>query len=299
MTGIIQTETSLVVFLPRFGYLSEVSVFKRNILCSELLQEESIAEVRSGRDAVADELKLFHTNSYVEALQTGIPQDLASSGFTWDPRLYQVVVSKAGSLLDAIDHALTWGVSGVLGGGGHHAHPGYGGALSPVNDIGIGVHYVRRHRKKILVLDLDLHFGNGTTAGFPAEQDVFLFDYHGHASEYFEPKTPHLFRNLSSQPTGDNYLKLLREELPQVLDDFYPEFCLYLAGMDVFGGTPNAHLRLSVEGIIERENYVFSELAQRGIPTVYAHGGGYASEETVVRLHSITARAAAKVISLS
>jgi acetoin utilization deacetylase AcuC-like enzyme len=145
------------------------------------------------------------------------------------------------------------------------------------------------------VLDLDLHFGNGTAAGFPNDPDLFLFDYHGHAQDFFEPDTPHLFRNLASEPEGATYLARLKEELPAALDKFKPDFCLYQAGMDVFSGSSNPHLRLGVRDIEEREDFVFTVLAERGIPVAYAHGGGYASEETNARLHIITARAASRL----
>jgi len=294
MAGGVPRERPLVVFLPRYGYLREMPVFRRNVVCADILRQEEVAEVRIARDATPEDLEMFHLRYYVAALQTGRPHDLASSGLPWHPELFQAVTSKVGSFLDAIDRAATQGNSGTLDEGGHRARPGSGIALSPVNVLGIGVQYARRYQRRIMVLDLDLHFGSGIAAGLSDDPDLFLFDYHGYADEYTEPDTQHLFRNLTSQPDGATYLRLLRDDLPKVLDNFIPGFCLYLAGMNVFGGEPNPRLRLTVEEIAEREELVFSELGRRRIPVAYAHGGGDASEKTVARLHVLTARAAAK-----
>jgi acetoin utilization deacetylase AcuC-like enzyme len=87
----------------------------------------------------------------------------------------------------------------MLGGGGNHAYPDHGGALSSVNDVAIGVHHLRRRGiRRVLVLDLDAHFGNGTAAFFPNDPDLFLFDFHGHASDFGHPDTP----LMSSGPNG-------------------------------------------------------------------------------------------------
>ena len=251
-----------------------------------------------GRNAAIDDLLLLHTFEYVEALESGSPPDLASSGINWFPGFIDTMLSIVGALLGAIDAALTDGVAGMLGGGGHHAHPDHGGALSPINDVAIGVHYFRRLGiKRVLVLDLDAHFGNGTTACFPNDPDLFLLDFHGHASDFWHPDTPHCFRNFHSDFDGKRYLQTLAKELPTVLDEFQPEACIYVAGMDVFSGTPNPPLRLRIPDIEKRETFVFETLTRRQIPVAYVNAGGYASLETVVALHLISARAAWKALS--
>lgn len=276
-----------------YGPLAEMPVFRRHGLVGRLAVEAGIAEVRPAGPNRQVDLTLFHTPQYLQALRTGEPDSLASTAFPWFPGIYDVAVSRTAGFFDAVDAAIaTQAAAGFLGNGGHHAPPGRGGALGVVNEIGLGARYALRQELRVFVLDLDLHFGNGTAMGLGSEPGAFLFDYHGHASDFFEVEADHLFRNLKSEPTGKVYLSRLGAELPAALDRFRPDLCLYLAGMDVFGGTPNAHLKLSFEDIERRENLVFRELSTRGIPVVYAHGGGYASEETVARLHLLTARAA-------
>ena len=293
----METERELVLYLPsRYSVVSDTPVFKKHLLTADLVSEAGLAKIKSGRPARTEEMLPFHSETYLHALETGSPDDLASSGYTWFPGLYDIMESVVGSFLDAIDRAKQHSVSGSLGGCGHHAGPERGGALSPVNTVGIGVHYARHYYKRVFVLDLDMHFGNGTTAGFPNDPELFLFDYHGHASGFFEPETPHLFRNLISTPDGATYLRFLKKELPLALDRFEPECCLYVAGMDVFSGTSRAHLLLGAKDIEHRERFVFAQLAARNIPVAYVHGGAYTTEETAAKLYLIAAREAQRAL---
>ena len=283
----------LRLFLPDYGPLAGRDVYRRHIVAGERAEAEGIAILAPSRRASLHDLACVHAPEYVEALKTGEPSDLASTGGEWFPGSIDVSLSVLGAFFDAIDSALTDGVSGMLGGGGHHAYPAHGGALSPVNDLAIGVHYLRRRGiRRVLVLDLDAHFGNGTAASFPHDPDLFLFDFHGHASDFWHPDTPHLFKNFRDEPDARLYLRALQKELPAVLEAFQPEACLYAAGMDVFSGTPNPPLRLKTPDIEKRESIVFEALSSRRVPVAYVHAGGYASLETLAALHLITARVA-------
>lgn len=281
------------LFVPDYGVFAPKDVHRRHIVVGERAEEEGIATVEHAPSASVDELLSVHTPEYVEALMTGVPYDLASTGGDWFPTFLEISLSVLGGYLGAVDAALTDGIAGVAAGGGHHAFPNHGGALCPINDVAIGIHHLRRKGiKKVLVCDLDAHFGNGTAACMPSEPDVFLFDFHGPSSKFWDLDTPHLFKIFQGEPDASLYLRTLRMELPRVLDEFQPEFCIYQAGMDVFSGTPNPPLRLKIKDIEKRDSFVFENLASRGIPVVYSHSGGYASHETVVALHLITARAA-------
>ncbi len=281
------------LFVPNYGPFAEKDVHRRHIVVGERAEAEGIAMIERAPSAGIEELRYVHTTDYVEALRTGEPYDLASTGGDWFPGFLEISLSVLGGYLGAIDAALTEGIAGVAGGGGHHAFPEHGGALCPVNDVAIGIHHLRRKGiRRILVLDLDAHFGNGTADCVPNDPEVFLFDFHGPSSDFWNLDTPHLFRNFHGEPDASLYLRTLRKELPRVLDEFQPEFCIYAAGMDVFSGTPNPPLRLRFPDIEKRDAFVFDTLVGRGIPVAYTHSGGYASHETVVALHLITARAA-------
>lgn len=290
--------STLRLFAPSFGQLASQDVYCRHILAGEAATAAKIATVAPSRKAEIGDLLLAHSPKYVEALRTGEPIALASTGGEWFPGSLDISLSVLGGLFDAIDEALLTGVSGMLGGGGHHAYPDQGGALSPVNDIAVAIHYLRqRGARRVLVLDLDAHFGNGTVACFSNDADLFLFDFHGHASDFRHPDTPHLFRNFRGEPDATSYLRTLQKELPRILEEFQPDFCIYAAGMDVFSGTPNPPLRLRISDIERREAFVFETLSSRRTPVAYLHAGGYASLETLAMLHLITARAASCALS--
>lgn len=283
----------LRLFLPDYGSLAEKAVYRRHIVVAERAATEGLAIIECAPPAQVEVLSTVHTQEYVDALMTGLPSDLASTGGEWSPGFLKISLSALGGYLGAVDAALTDGAAGILAGGGHHAFPDHGGALCPINDVAIGIHYLRRKGiRRVLVLDLDAHFGNGTAACIPDDPEVFLFDFHGHASNFWNPDTPHLFKNFHHEPDARLYLQTLRRELPRMLDEFKPEVCIYGAGMDVFSGTPNPPLRLRTPDIEKRDSFVFETLSGRQIPVAYIHSGGYASHETVVALHLITARAA-------
>ena len=217
---------TLRLFVPNYGPLADRDVYRRHIVAGERAEAEGVATLIPSQNAKVEDLLLAHTPEYVQALRSGQPADLAATGGEWFPGSIDVSLSVLGAFLGAIDSALTDGVAGMLGGGGHHAYPDHGGALSPVNDVAIGVHHLRRRGiRRVLVLDLDAHFGNGTTASFPNDPDLFLFDFHGHASDFWRPDTPHLFKSFRDEPDARLYLQALRKELPNVLGEFRPEVC--------------------------------------------------------------------------
>lgn len=286
------------LFVPEYGVFAEKDVHRRHIVVGERAEAEGIVTLEHAPSANVEELSYAHTPEYIEALKTGEPYDLASTGGDWFPTFLEISLSVLGGYLGAVDAALTDGIAGVAGGGGHHAFPEHGGAICPVNDVAISIHHLRRNGiRKVLVLDLDAHFGNGTAACIPDDPDVFLFDFHGPSSKFWNLDTPHLFKNFQGEPDASLYLRTLRKELPRVLDEFQPEFCVFQAGMDVFSGTPNPPLRLKVPDIEKRDAFVFGTMVSRGIPVAYTHSGGYCSHETVVSLHLITARAAHKALN--
>src|SRR5262245_44649784 len=146
----------LRLFAPNYGPLADQDVYRRHMLVGERAEAEGIATLAPSQDARVEDLLLVHTPEYVEALRSGRPTDLASTGGAWFPGWIDVALSMVGAFLGTIDAALTEGAAGMLGGCGHHAYPDHGGALSPVNDVAIGVHHLRRRGvRRVLVLDLD------------------------------------------------------------------------------------------------------------------------------------------------
>ncbi|HPD57534.1 MAG TPA: hypothetical protein PKW17_09875 [Smithellaceae bacterium] len=284
--------SKMLFYIPEYRPLADIPMIKRRFILAEKIKSEKIGTVVTGRSATDEDVLSFHTPEYVDALRTGYPDEIASSGLHWSETLYEDAKKNTGSLLNAIDESLSKGVSGALGLGGHHALPEHGGALSVLNCIGIGVMYAKKRVQRVLMLDLDMHFSNGTTIGLADAENVFLFDYYGQAYNFNRPNIPHLFRDLSGEPYGASYLNMLRNELPRTIDQFQPNLCIYLSGMDVYRGSANARLLLTEKDIQDREEFVFNQFAERKIPIAYTYGGGYYTEETAANLYYLAAKAA-------
>jgi len=284
--------SKILFYAPDYRHLAGLPMIKRRFILAERIKNEGFGTVVTGRSATDEDVLSFHTPEYVDALKTGYPDEIASSGLHWSETLYEDAKKNSGSLLDAIDESLTHGISGSLGSGGHHASPDRGGALSVLNEIGIGVMYAKKRVQRVLMLDLDMHFSNGTTIGLADVQNIFLYDYYGQAHNFNRPNISHLFRDLSGEPYGASYLNMLRNELPRTIDQFQPNLCIYLSGMDVYKGSANARLFLTEKDIQSREEFVFNQFAERKIPIAYTYGGGYYTEETAANLYYLAAKAA-------
>ena len=118
---------TLRLFVPNYGLLADRDVYRRHIVAGERAEAEGIATLIPSQNAKVEDLLLDHTPEYVEALRSGQPADLASTGGEWCPGGIDVSLSGFGAFLGAMDSALTDGVAGMLGGGGHHAYPDRGG----------------------------------------------------------------------------------------------------------------------------------------------------------------------------
>ena len=122
------------LFVPDYGVFAEKDVHRRHIVVGERAEAEGIATVECAPRASVEELSLVHTPEYVEALRSGEPYELASTGGDWFPGFLEISLSALGNYLGALDAALADGIAGVAAGGGHHAFPDHGGALCPIND---------------------------------------------------------------------------------------------------------------------------------------------------------------------
>jgi acetoin utilization deacetylase AcuC-like enzyme len=110
-------------YIPDYGNIADMSMIKRNVILAERIKNEGIGEVINSRSATDNEVLLFHTNKYIDALKTGYPSEIASSGLNWYETIYEDIKKRAGAILDAIDESLVNGISGALCSGGHHALP--------------------------------------------------------------------------------------------------------------------------------------------------------------------------------
>lgn len=270
-----------------------------------LLRERLLAEGILGLDdlvepepiALEDAL-LVHDIAYLNKLQTGglSPSEQRRIGLSWSEALWRRSRLASGGTLLAARHALSDGLAGNLAGGAHHAFPDHGEGFCLLNDVAIAIRKLRQENAivRAVIIDLDVHQGNGTAAIFEAEPEVFTFSIHA------ERNYPSLKMRSSLDVTlregaGDaEYLDALQTNLPAVLDRAAPDIAFYVAGVDVAQGDRFGKLALTDDGIRRRDRLVATSILERRIPLVLVLAGGYApTPARTAELHAHAFREAA------
>lgn len=249
---------------------------------------------------VAPELLLrAHTPEYVQAILSGTvsPAIMRRIGFPWSPALVRRSLATVGGALAAAEAALEDGIAGNLAGGTHHAMSDSGEGFCVFNDLAVvALELLERRRvRRVAVVDLDVHQGNGTAAIVGARSDVFTFSMHGARNYPFRKVPSMLDVHLPDGTDDDTYLLLLEQLLPRILA-FKPDIVLYQAGVDPLREDTLGRLSLSLLGLMERDFLVLSTCWRHGIPVMIALGGGYAEPlELSVTAYVNTYRVAAEI----
>jgi acetoin utilization deacetylase AcuC-like enzyme len=219
-------------------------------------------------------------------------------GFPWSPELVMRSRAAVGGTCAAAARALTDGIGGNLAGGTHHAFPDHGEGYCVFNDIAVSIRMVQAEGsvRRALVVDLDVHQGNGTAAVFDEDPDVFTFSMHGERNFPFRKQRSSLDIGLPDGVGDDVYLDVLSRHLPRVLEAARPDIVYYQAGVDPLAEDTLGRLSLTHAGLEARDTFVLEAARRSGIPVVVTLGGGYARPlEATVRAHIGTYRAARTV----
>ena len=263
---------------------------------------ERVAAVAADRMRVADaasdvELLRAHDAAYVRRVVDGTldAQAMRRIGFPWSHAMVERSRRSAGATIAACRSALESGCGVNLAGGTHHAHAGFGEGFCVFNDAAIAARAVQAEGRagRVLVLDLDVHQGDGTAAIFAGDDSVFTCSMHGRANFPFRKSASDLDIELDDGTADAPYLAALRVALPRALDRAHPDLVIYLAGADPFEGDRLGRLSLSKAGLEARDRYVLDTLRDQGLPVAIAMAGGYAKDiADVVDIHYATIRCA-------
>ena len=194
--------------------------------------------------------------------------------------------------------ALAHGVAMNVAGGTHHAFRDHGEGYCCFNDQAVAANYLLHHAlaRRILIVDLDVHQGNGTAAIFRDEPRVFTFSMHGERNYPLRKERSSLDLGLPDGLTDAPYLALLRTTLPRLIDEFQPDFVFYLSGVDVLETDKLGRLSLSRTGCQERDHFVLDLCHRLQLPVVVCMGGGYSPRlADIVEAHANTFRMANEV----
>ena len=242
-------------------------------------------------------MQSVHTPDYLEQLYNISiePRIARKIGFPLSAELVKRERIIANGTIEACNYALEYGVSMNIAGGTHHAYSDHGEAFCMLNDQAIAAHYLLQNKlaKQILVVDLDVHQGNGTAEIFQKDDRVFTFSMHGKSNYPFKKEISDLDIPLEDNCGDEQYLETLKATLPKLIDQVKPDFIFFLSGVDILSTDKLGKLGCSVAGCKKRDEFVFEQCLQREIPVEVSMGGGYSKDiKTIIDAHANTYRTA-------
>lgn len=280
-------------------------MLKYELIPEQLLHEGTISTNNLIAPAkCADEIVLLtHTEEYLTKLQqqTLSVKEQRHIGFPQSPRLTERELIIAQGTIDCCFSALNNGVALNVAGGTHHAFADRGEGFCLLNDFAIAANYLLHQNlaKQILIIDLDVHQGNGTAKLFEHNSNVYTFSMHGEHNYPFHKETSDLDIGLKDGTDDNTYLSLLEHHLTTLIEKVKPDFAFYLSGVDILETDKFGKLKVTMEGCKQRDELVFTKLKQHQIPCTVAMGGGYSPDvRTIVEAHCNTFRTAKDMYNL-
>ncbi len=216
-------------------------------------------------------------------------------GFPISEALIEREIIITDGTIKACHYAIEFGIAMNIAGGTHHAFTNRGEAFCMFNDQAIGARYLLNNKlaKKILIIDLDVHQGNGTAEVFKNENAVFTFSMHGKHNYPFKKEISDLDIELENNTNDVTYLSILSQTLPKLIKEQQPDFIFYLSGVDILSTDKLGKLGMTIGGCKERDRYVLQTCKDLNIPVMCSMGGGYSPElKTIIEAHANTFRLA-------
>jgi acetoin utilization deacetylase AcuC-like enzyme len=272
-------------------------------LIYEMLLREGIAAEQDflrPNPATDEDIQRVHTADWVRKLKTGTltASEVMLLEVPYSPELVEAVWLAAGGTILAGQSALRDGFGANLSGGFHHAYPGHGEGFCAIHDVAVAIRKLQADgaAKKAMVVDTDVHHGNGTAAIFRNDPLVFTISIH-QENNYPAHKPPSsIDLNMADHVDDDEYLSALIPAVRKALDEFQPEILFYVGGADPYCEDQLGGLSLTKEGLKQRDRQVFEEARRRRIPVATTLAGGYARRvEDTVQIHVNTILAGREV----
>jgi acetoin utilization deacetylase AcuC-like enzyme len=243
---------------------------------------------------------LVHDAAYVsDLLNITLDQKAARKiGFPLSEELIAREMMIADGTMKASKFAIKYGVAMNIAGGTHHAFTNKGEGFCMLNDQAIGARYLQEKglANKILIVDLDVHQGNGTAEIFQNNNTVFTFSMHGKSNYPFHKEKSDLDIALENGTKDAAYLSILKETFPNLITTQQPDFIYYLCGVDVITTDKLGKLSLTIEGCKERDRFVLQTCKDLSIPVMCSMGGGYSPDiKMIIDAHANTFRLAQEI----
>ena len=275
---------------------------KYELLPKQLLSEGTCITSNFFAPADIDEKIILETHSlgYYQRLTNFLldQKELRAIGFPMSDVLIEREKKIVQGTLECSLHALKHGVSMNIAGGTHHAFSDRAEAFCILNDQSVAANYLvnNNYCKRVLILDLDVHQGNGTAEIFSSNKNVFTASFHGQKNYPFRKEKSDFDYGFEDGVTDKHYLSVIQNEIPRLIDSFEPDFIFYLSGVDIIENDKLGRLSVSLNGCKQRDKFVLNFCKKNRIPLQISMGGGYSPEiSVIVEAHANTFRLAQEI----
>ncbi|MCS6967865.1 MAG: histone deacetylase [Cytophagales bacterium] len=275
---------------------------KYSLLPEQLLYEGTAKDENFFTPSPVNEQDILATHSSewwhkLKTLQLS-PSEIRRTGFPLSASLVERETTIVQGTIQAALYALQHGIAMNIAGGTHHAFTNRGEGFCLLNDVAIAAHYLlnRQLAQRILIIDLDVHQGNGTAQIFAREPSVFTFSMHGERNYPLQKELSDWDIGLPDGTDDAYYLKTLYNALPQIIDRFQPDFAFYISGVDILATDKLGKLAVSLQGCRERDRFVLQTCKNNRLPVAVSMGGGYSPRlADIIEAHSNTYRLAQQI----
>ena len=276
--------------------IDKYSRLRRSILEKEVIPTQ---DLRIPEPASFEHIGHVHQSDYIDRVVNGAlsQKEIRRIGFPWSPELVERSRRSVGGTIAACRTAFQDGVAVNLAGGTHHAHADFGSGYCVLNDCAIAARTMQCEGRtsQVLILDCDVHQGDGTAAIFSSDPSVFTFSIHGARNFPFRKEHSDLDLALEDDTSDETYLNALENGLKQTFSNFEADLVIYLAGADPYFEDRLGRLALTKSGLGKRDQLVYNYTREAGLPLAIVLAGGYARDiNHTVDIHINTIRLASK-----
>ncbi|UCD67743.1 MAG: histone deacetylase [Betaproteobacteria bacterium] len=277
--------------------MRKYAILRDRVEAANLSQGE---QLRVPQGASCEQILRAHDADYLKRVLSGTlaPSEIRRIGFPWTEQMVERSRRSSGATVEACRAASQHGVAVSLAGGTHHAFRGHGAGFCVFNDCAIAAlaMQIEGRAKRILIIDCDVHQGDGTAAILADDSSVFTFSIHAAKNFPFRKVESDLDIALPDYCDDETYLSALHDGLCYALSASRPDLAIYLAGADPFEGDRLGRLSLSKKGLARRDQMLFTTCTDMSVPVATVMAGGYASRiEDTVDIHFNTVRLAAAI----
>lgn len=277
--------------------MDKYDLIPRQLLYEGVITEENLFEPAPVEDEI---VLLTHEAEYLRRMKNLelTYKEMRRAGFPLSAGLVHRELVICQGTIDCTTYARQYEVAMNVAGGTHHAYTGHGEGFCLLNDFAVAANYLlhKNPAERILIIDLDVHQGNGTAHIFRGSEQVFCFSMHGKENYPAKKEQSHLDIELPTGIGDADYLAILYDTLPKLMEEFNPTFAFYLSGVDILATDKLGKLSLSMEGCRQRDIFVFETLKKHKTPVVVSMGGGYSPRiQDIVNAHCHTFKSAVNI----